>query len=182
MEVFILNSILLVIILILFVLLSMVWPPDSPWSPWWKTDKKVSQVIGDMVRLSKSDVIYELGSGDGEFLLVAGGLFGAKVVGIEIDPFRYYQSLFRVKRARLEDKITVKRANFFAEDLSPATVLYFYLVPRAIGRLLPKLQKELRPGTKIVSYRYKLPFRPIMENKEHKLYVYMLPKKSRAKS
>src|SRR5882724_9615513 len=116
---FVVQTILLIIIIILFYLLSWFWPPDSPWAPWWTTNKKVARIMCKLVKIKKSDVIYDLGSGEGTALVVAVKEFGAqKGVGIEIDPLRVMLSKRYVKRAGQEKKIEVLKQNFFDVDIS----------------------------------------------------------------
>lgn len=169
-----LNIFLILLIVLLLLLLSMVWPPDSPWSPWWKTDKKTAMTICDFAKIKFSDTVYELGSGDGEFLLEAAKHTGKKFVGIEIDPLRYLISRVRAKLAGLDKKIKIIKDNFYNVNLEEADVLYLYLVPAALKRLLPKLKKELKPRVKIVSLIYKMDLPLIKEDKENKLYLYRI--------
>ena len=171
---YIINIGLVVAVFLLLLLLSAIWPPDSPWSPWWKTDIKTSSAIIKLAKITKKDVVYELGSGDGEFCLFVARKVGAKCVGIEIDPMRHYQSRLRAKFQKTEDKIQFIREDFKKIDMSSATVVYFYLVPKAIERILPKLKNELLPGTRIISYKYKVPLEQISEDKNHKLYLYKM--------
>src|SRR3989338_2439293 len=91
------NFSLLGIIMILLIFLSWVWPPDSPWSPWWKTSKKTARAMCELANIKREDVIYELGSGDGTSLIIAAKEFGARGIGIEIDPLRYYLSKIAIK-------------------------------------------------------------------------------------
>lgn len=163
-----------IIIVILLLLLSAVWPPDSPWSPWWKTYKKAGRTAIKLARISSRDKVYELGSGDGEFLLLVAKETGAKSVGIEIDPLRDFIARIRVKLAGQSSKITLKRKSFYVENLSSATVVYVYLIPRVLGKILPKLKKELKKGTRIVSYRYTMDLKLVRENKNEKLYLYKI--------
>lgn len=166
------------VLIILFIILSMIWPPDSPWSPWWKTSSKVARVIQRKAKITKKDLVYELGSGDAENLLTLAKEFGIKSVGVEIDPLRHYQATFRVRKNKLQDRITLYKKNFFDVDLAPATVVYVYLIPAALKRLKEKMLKELRPGTRVVSYRYTIEFLPkITKDKEEQVYVYEIPKK-----
>jgi len=164
---------LLVFSLFLLLLLSWVWPPDSPWSPWWRTDKTVARSACRLASVSKKDIVYDLGSGDGTLLFVAAEEFGAKGIGIEIDPLRY---LFSVLAARIHGVkgVVFKRKNFFDEDLSCATVIFLYLVPRTLERLLPKIKKEVKKGTRIVTYKYRLSLPVVKEDKEHSLYLYKI--------
>lgn len=135
----------------------MTWPPDSPWAPWWKTNKTEGKAAIKLGKITENDIVYELGSGDGEFAMLVASEVGARVVGIEIDPLRHYQSRMREKFKKGKDKIKFLRKDFKRVDISPATIVFVYLVPRALERITPKLLKELKTGTKIISYKYKFP-------------------------
>lgn len=163
-----------VIIIILLVLLTFVWPPDSPWSPWWRTNRDTARVACNLAGISKKDIVYELGSGDGEFILTAAKEFHAKkAVGIEIEYTRYFVSQIRKKISKSK-KAKFVRADFKKVNLSDATVIYFYLVPAVIKRILPKLKKELRPGTRIISYRYQVPLSLSKQDKKYKMFLYKI--------
>lgn len=168
----ILTLILFLAIIFLLIILSMVWPPDSPWAPWWKTDKKIARRACLLAKITDKDLVYELGSGEGTFLRVAAKEFGARGVGIEIDPLRYFISTLMIHIIRASDRITIKRKNFFDEDLSPATVVFVYLVPKALQRLKPKLISELKPGTRIISYKYEIDLP--LSKKENDLRLYII--------
>ncbi len=172
MSFLIFNLLLFIIIVFLFLVLSMVWPPDSPWAPWWRTNKKTARAMCRLAKVGKDDIIYDLGSGDGTALLVASKEFGAKGVGIEIDLLRVFISKLRVKFSNLDKDIKIIRKNFFAVDISKATVIFVYLVPKALNKLRPKFLKELKPGTRIVSFRYgmDLPLKGYDKNYNINLY------------
>jgi 16S rRNA A1518/A1519 N6-dimethyltransferase RsmA/KsgA/DIM1 with predicted DNA glycosylase/AP lyase activity len=172
----IIDIILLLIILFLFLLLSMFWPPDSPWAPWWRTNKKVARAMCVLAKVDKKDNIYDLGCGDGEALSIAAKEFGAKGVGIEIDPLRYLFSKIRFRINGYDEKVKIIKKNFYEINISPASVIFVYLVPKALERLRPKLLKELKNGTLLVSYRYKanLPF--VAYDKENNIYLYKIEK------
>lgn len=162
----------LVACLILLVLLTFVWPPDSPWSPWWRTNKRVAVSACKLAKITNNDVVYELGSGDGEFTLTAASEFGCrKAVGIEIDYTRFLISKIKRNITKIENAEFI-RSDFKKVNLKNATVVYFYLVPAVIKRILPKLEKELRPGTRIVSYKYKFPKKE--KAKIRDLYLYQI--------
>ena len=161
-----------VLITVLLLLLSAVWPPDSPWSPWWKTYKHAGLAIIKLAGIKKSDVVYELGSGDGEFLLLCAKTTGAKCIGIEIDPLRHVVASIRLKTQRKNLDLTFKKKTFYDEKLSDATVVYVYLIPRVLKKILPKLKKELKKGTRVVSYRYTMDLPLVKEDKKNKLYLY----------
>lgn len=166
----------LTIILLLF-LLSMIWPPDSPWSPWWRTSKRISQIMCRLAKITNKDIIYDLGSGDGQALIIASKL-GARGMGIEIDPIRVWVSKIWIGLSGGSKKIKIVRKNFFEVDLSDATVIFAYLVPKTLARLKPKFLKELKPGTRIVTFVYKIDLPLIAEDKKSEVYVYKIPGKS----
>lgn len=171
------NLFLLVAILFLLAMLSWIWPPDSPWSFWWTTSKEVSRKLLRLAKVKKGDVFYELGSGEGTTVLIAAKEFQAKCVGIEIDPVRSVISRVRIFLSGVKH-IAILRKNFFHVDLSPATVVYAYLVPKALLRLQKKFLKDLKPGTRVVSYKYEIPYLPeIARDKKNELYLYKIPKK-----
>ena len=165
------DLVLIGVILFLFILLSMVWPPDSPWAPWWRTNKETALAICKLANIKKDDVVYDLGCGDGEVLLQAAKI-GAKGVGVEIDPARYLVAKLRMSKNGYEDKVKIKRKNFFNENISNASVIVVYLVPKTLEKLIPKFKKELKKGTKIVSFRYKTNLKLIEEDSKNKLYLY----------
>ena len=170
----IINIVLLAIILFLFLLLSMFWPPDSPWAPWWRTNKKVARAMCRLAKVSKKDVVCDLGSGDGTALIVAAKEFGANGVGIEIDPLRFFISSMLLRINRLSDKIKIIKKNFFDVDISDATVVFVYLVPRVLEKLKSKFLRELKPGTQIISYRYRINLPLKLYDKENDIYLYKI--------
>jgi len=152
----------------------MVWPPDSPWAPWWRTNKKIARAMCQMAKVGKVDIVYDLGSGDGTVLIVAAKEFGAIGVGIEIDPLRYFISSMLLRSNRLSDKVRIIRRNFFDVNISEASVVFVYLVPKALNRLLPKFNKELKKGTRIVSYKYPINLPMIKYDNENEIRLYMI--------
>jgi SAM-dependent methyltransferase len=168
------NIALLLIILFLFLLLSMFWPPDSPWAPWWRTDKKTANAMCRLAKVSKKDIVYDLGCGDGEALSVAAKDFGAKGVGIEIDLLRYLFSKIRFKVGGFDKKVKIIKDNFYDVDISGASIIFAYLVPRVLEKLKPKFLKELKKGTAIVSYRYKISLPLSIYDKKNDIYLYKI--------
>ncbi len=168
------NVVLLLIIVCLLLLLSMFWPPDSPWAPWWRTNKKVAWTMCRLAKINKNDVVYDLGCGDGTALCIAVGEFGAKGVGIEIDPLRYLISKIRFKLNGFDKKIKIIKKNFHDVNIFGASVVFVYLVPKALERLRPKLLKELKPGTLLVSFRYKINLPLLKYDKINDIYLYKI--------
>ncbi len=155
----------------------MIWPPDSPWAPWWRTSRMIARAMCKLAKVTDKDTIYDLGSGDGEALMTAAQEYGASGVGIEIDPVRSSVSQTRINLAKMQGRITILRKNFFDVDISRADVIFVYLVPKALVRLKEKFLSELKPGTRIVSYRYEIPYlTPEETDPVHQLYLYATPK------
>src|SRR3989344_3539859 len=154
----------------------MVWPPDSPWAPWWRTTKTTARHMCSLAKIGKKDIIYDLGSGDGIELITAAKEFGAKGVGIEIDPLRVFVSKKLVRFAGVGERVEIIKSNFFAVDISKTTVVFVYLVPKALMRLKKKMLSELKPGTRVVSYRYTINFLPLtVSDKKNRIHVYKIP-------
>lgn len=169
----IVNIIILGLIIFLLLMLSMIWPPDSPWAPWWRTNKKTAEAICKIANITNKDIVYDLGCGDAEVLIQTSKL-GATGVGIEIDPIRVFTAKFRIFKNNLQEKFVIKRSNFFKEDISKASVIIVYLVPITLNKLLPKFKKELKKGTRIVSFRYEMNMKCVKQDKANKLYLYII--------
>lgn len=116
-----------------------------------------NEVVSEMLRLARvgrNDVVYDLGSGDGRLVIAAARDFGARGVGIEIDPKLVALSVESARRAGVGERVTFREGDLFQTDLSEATVVTLYLSTALNQRLRPKLLRELRPGARIVSHRF----------------------------
>ncbi len=167
----------LFIIIILLFLLSMLWPPDSPWSPWWRTTPRLARIECNLAKVKKGDIIYDLGCGEGTALIIAAKEYGATGVGIEIDPFRAFISKVKVKFSGLSDKIEIRRDSFWNQDISQASVIFMYLIPKTLVKLRPKFLKELKPGTRVVTFVYQMDLPLFAKDEKAELYCYEIPKK-----
>lgn len=175
-------TILLIVIFLLY-LLTWFWPPDSPWAPWWKTSGALAPAIKRLTGLKKSDVVYELGSGDAEAMITVSKKYGNKYVGIEVDPWRVFTARVRAKRTGVTDRVSFIKKSFFDVVITDATIVYVYLIPKTLLKLKKKFLKELKPGTKVMSYRYQISYLPqIAEDKKIGLYVYEIPQPKSRKS
>jgi predicted RNA methylase len=167
----------LITITILLFLLSMLWPPDSPWSPWWRTTARLARLECKLAHVKKGDIIYDLGCGDGTALIIAAKEFGATGVGIEIDPLRAFISQIKVMVNGLSDKLAVRQKSFWEQDISDATVIFMYLIPKTLIKLRSKLLKELKPGTRVVTFVYQIDLPLIARDEKNEIYCYEIPKK-----
>jgi 23S rRNA G2445 N2-methylase RlmL len=117
------------------------------------------EVVAEMLRLAnvtKQDLLYDLGSGDGRIVIAAAKQFGTRGVGIDIDPERVREANENAQRAGVAHLVTFIEGDIFEADISPATVVTMYLLPEVNLRLRPKLLSQLRPGARIVSHNYDL--------------------------
>jgi predicted RNA methylase len=116
-----------------------------------------AEVVTGMLKLAKvsaKDVVYDLGCGDGMIIAAAAKEFGATAVGIDINPVRVKEAKERIAKEGVTDKVTVLNEDLFTTDISKATVVTLYLLPSLNEKLIPKLNKELKPGTRIVSQSF----------------------------
>lgn len=115
-------------------------------------------VVDEMLRLanvSKDDVVYDLGCGDGRLVITAVKNFGARRgFGVDIDPERISDSNANAKAAGVTDRVKFAVQDLFQTDLKEASVVTLYLLPEVNLRLRPKLLSELRPGTRVVSHSF----------------------------
>jgi SAM-dependent methyltransferase len=125
--------------------------PDIHFVP---TRQSVADAMLKLARVNANDVVYDLGSGDGRIVITAAQKYGARGVGIEIDPTLVRISRETALEGAVEHKVTFIEGNLFTADISPATVVTLYLSLTVNMRLEPKLKKDLRPGTRIVSQRF----------------------------
>ena len=116
-------------------------------------------VVRQMLILSKlkpGEVLYDLGSGDGRAVIMAAKDFGAKSVGIELRDDLTKKALTSIHEFGLTEKSQIFQNDIFEVDLSPANVVFLYLTTSANERIKPKLEKELKTGTRIVSHDYEI--------------------------
>jgi SAM-dependent methyltransferase len=126
-------------------------PPDIFFAP------TLYSVADEMLRLAQvtaNDVVYDLGSGDGRILMLAAQKYRARAVGIEIDHRLVELSRQIAHDGEVADRVTVVEGDLFEADIRAASVVTLYLSPTVNRRLEPKLRRELRPGTRIVSHQF----------------------------
>lgn len=139
----------------------------------------------ELARVRKSDVVYDLGCGDGRVVVSAAKKYRAYGFGFELDPKRVEDSLENVKKNKVERLVTIKYADVFTLDLREASVVYLYMLPSLNVKLIPQLEK-LRPGTRIVSHSFDMQgikpdnvvrFKSKETGREHTLYLWTAPLK-----
>ena len=125
--------------------------PDVIFVP---TPEEVVEAMLQVANVTKNDIVYDLGSGDGRIPVTAAKKYGARGVGIDIDPQRVKEAQENIAKNNVGNLVKVMNADLFTTDISEATVVTLYLLPSLNLKLLPKLNKELKPGTRIVSHAF----------------------------
>ena len=126
-------------------------PPDVKFVG---TPQNVVEAMLTLAKVTPVDVVYDLGSGDGRIPITAAKLFGARGVGIEIDPFHLRVARDNVAKAGMGERVTFLNEDLFQADIHDATVVTLFLLPKLNLQLIPKFRRELRPGTRIVSHKF----------------------------
>lgn len=118
-----------------------------------------NDVVAAMLKLAAvkpGEMVYDLGCGDGRIVITAAKEFGARGVGVDIDPRRIEESEENAREAGVTDRVQFKQADLFTMDFADADVVSLYLLPALNVRLRPRLLDELRPGTRIVSHAFNM--------------------------
>jgi predicted RNA methylase len=155
--------------------------PDVIYVP---TPQEVVEKMLQMVDVKKTDIVYDLGCGDGRIVVTAAKKYGCKAWGFDIDPVRVKESLENVKENKVEDLVTIEQKDIFTLDLSKANVITLYLLPSLNVKLIPQLEK-LKPGSRIVSHDFDMKgVKPdkvveceVPEGRTHKVYLWTTPLK-----
>lgn len=154
-----------------FVCLSFVFPSltGAPWVP------SSDETVRKMLLLSKvrpGEEVYDLGSGDGRIVIISSKEFGASSTGIEIDAFRAFYSKLLIRLMGLGGRARVIWSSFYRVDLSQADVVTVFLLPVTNDKLKPKLERELRPTSRVVSHRFRFDWPLLASDDAAKIYVY----------
>jgi SAM-dependent methyltransferase len=127
--------------------------PDIYFAPTW--EPVVFEML-ELARVTADDIVFDLGSGDGRIVILAAQKYGARGVGIELDRKLVEISRQVAREAQVERQVTFIEGDLFTADISRATVVTLYLSTSTNRQLEPKLKRELRPGTRIVSHQFRL--------------------------
>jgi SAM-dependent methyltransferase len=127
--------------------------PDIHFTP---TRHNIADAMLRLAAVTQDDVVYDLGSGDGRIPIIAAQKYGARGIGIEIDPRLVTQSWGNANDGQVANRVKFITGDLFEADLSEATVVTMYLSPSIMKRLRPKL-RALKPGTRIVSHQFPMP-------------------------
>ena len=130
---------------------AQIHPPDVRFVA---TPPEVVDAMLTAARVTSADIVYDLGSGDGRIVIAAAKKYGARGVGIEINPQLVAESNASAHTAGVAHLVQFLQGDLFAADFSAATVVTLYLGPSLNERIKPRLLRELRPGTRVVSHVY----------------------------
>ena len=156
--------------------------PDVVFVP---TPQEVVDKMLELAQVTKDDIVYDLGCGDGRIVVTAAKKYGCKAFGFDIDKDRIEESLKNVQDNNVGDLVTIERRDIFTLDLSTANVVTLYLLPSLNVKLIPQLEK-LKPGSRIVSHDFDMKgvtpdkvveIRPDNGYREHTVYFWTTPLK-----
>lgn len=157
-------------------------PADQLDVPYVPTPTEVVARMLTMAKVNKRDLLYDLGSGDGRIVITAAREYGARGVGYDLNPQRIKESNENARKAGVTNRVRFTQQDLFEADLSGATVVTLYLLPDVNLKLRPKLLRELRPGTRVVSHNYHMgDWQPEevaevkVKNQTHYIYSWIVP-------
>lgn len=160
---------------------------DTPYVP---TPEVVVKRMLDLAQVKSGDMVIDLGSGDGRLVITAAQIYGARGFGVELDPRLVQRSNEAARRAGLADRVKFLQQDLFDTDFHEANVLTLYLLPDVNMALRPKILRELKPGTRVVSHDYGMrewrpdaeetvpaPDKTVGARKESMVYLWIVPAK-----
>ena len=157
--------------------------PDVPYVPTTEAAVQAMLKLGDV---KKSDVVYDLGCGDGRIVIAAAKSYGARGVGIDINPVRIGEAKENAKKAGVEKLVRFEENDLFEAKIGEATVVTLFLLPNINLKLRPKLLQDLKPGTRVVSNTFDMgdwkpekefivPDTDVDTYLSHRLYLWIVP-------
>lgn len=151
--------------------------PDVVYVP--TSEETVEQMLA-LAKVTKNDVLYDLGSGDGRIPVTAAQKFGTRGVGIDINPERIREANANAQQAGVTDLVEFRNQDLFTSDFREATVVTLYLLPELNVKLRPELFRQLKPGTRIVSHDFDMgdwkPERVVQTSDGSTVYLWTIPK------
>ncbi|MGD8404854.1 MAG: class I SAM-dependent methyltransferase [Anaerolineales bacterium] len=162
------------LIILIILVISIIWT-NSRGAPWVPTPMSMVHEMLTMAEVGPDDTLYDLGCGDGRIIVTAARRYGARAVGIELDPLRFVWCQILITVLGLRDRVRIVYGDFFKQDLSSASVVSCYLLSVTNKKLEAKFKSELNPETRVVSNYFIFPgLQLVSEDKEEKLYLYSL--------
>jgi precorrin-6B methylase 2 len=160
--------------------------PDVPYVP---TTEEAVQAMLKLAEVTKNDVLYDLGCGDGRIVIAAAKMYGTRGVGIDINPVRIAEAKENARKAGVENLVRFEENDLFQSDIHEATVVSLFLLTSVNLKLRPKLLQDLNPGTRIVSNTFDMgDWKPEKESTvdgseeaflSRKLYLWRIPPRNK---
>ena len=163
---------------LLFLLISGLWliVPALYGVPWVPTRERRTRRALQLAKLQPGEKLYDLGAGDGRVLVMAAKEFEANAVGIEIGPVQCLVGWLRILFSGSRTKARIRCGNFYRADLTDASVVFVYATSSQTSKLLPLLERGLRPGARVVSIAADFPdWQPSLVDREALIFVYEMP-------
>jgi SAM-dependent methyltransferase len=165
--------------------------PDVPYVP---TTEPAVEAMLKLAEVKSTDIVYDLGCGDGRIVIAAAKKYGARGAGIDINPVRITEAKANAKKAGVENLVRFEENDLFLADFREASVVTLFLLPNINLKLLPRLLEQLKPGTRVVSNTFDMgDWKAVKEfnvdddpNDEgtglsKRLYLWIIPPKNGAK-
>jgi SAM-dependent methyltransferase len=159
--------------------------PDVPYVP---TTEEAVKAMLKLADVKSTDIVYDLGCGDGRIVIAAAKEYGAHGVGIDINPERIAEAKENAKKARVENLVRFEENDLFDADIHEATVVTLFLLNSVNEKLRPKLLKDLKPGTRVVSNTFGMgDWKPDKEltlgvsagyGLSHRLFLWTIPQRN----
>ena len=165
------------VLLLAFVVAIFVWIlwPMIIGAQWAPTSMNVVKRMLELADVKEEDVVIDLGSGDGRIIMTVAKEYKARAIGIEADPIRLMWSRITIRNKGLSERVKVLWGNFFHKNLRVATVVTVYQNQETNNKLKPKLEKELKTGTRVVSHVFTFDgWEPRKVDKESEIYLYFV--------
>ena len=145
------------------------------------TPMPVVRALLELAEVGPQDLVYDLGSGDGRILITAATEFGARGVGIEIDPALVTQAQSKAREAGVDDKVEFRHGDMYVADVRPATVVTLFLHPGPNLKLREKLRSDLQAGSRVVSYVWDMgSWTPaaVRRVNQHRIFLWRIPSRA----
>lgn len=157
--------------LILVLVISISWTTYKG-SPWVPSSRKVVHQMLKLANVQPGELVYDLGCGDGRLVIIAARKYGARGVGVELNPLLWVWCQILITVLGLRDRVKIHLGNLFSLDISAADVVACYLLPETNKKLEDKLIHELRPGTRVVTNTF-IFYQTRMADKDGKARLYI---------
>ena len=149
-----------------------------PTVPYVTTPQDIVERMLSMAKVGRQDVVYDLGCGDGRILISAARKYGARGVGIDLDPERIREAQANARAAGVQERVRFRQADLFRTDFSPASVVMLYLLFEVNLQLMPQLWRQLRVGARVVSHDFHMgaqwPPEQIVRVRDKTLYAWTI--------